>query len=615
MRRVSICLAVLAALVFPAAAQATTIVVNSTEPVAPKPACGLADAIDAANFNVPSGGCPAGEASDRIEFALPSLPATINLTAKLKITSSVEIAGPGAAQLTVSGGGVVRVFEASSGISSIADLTIADGHTDETGAGVLVQEPATLQLTRVTLRGNEVEAHPGSSNPKLAEGGAIFNQGKTTLTESTVTGNVARNVTIEPGVESNGGGVASQRGVLVIERSTVSGNTAVVEGSGTSDARGGGIFIFRLTDSAVRGSTVSGNDVKVNNEMAGDDASGGGIFVWETTPQVPIQSSTIAGNTAATAGANVFAAGPVALANTIVARPLSGASCGGGAITSLGYNLDEGSSCGFGSAGDQSGIDPLLAPALAANGGATPTLALLNDSPAIDHGLAAGGETADQRGFKRPLEIPEVPNAAGGDGADIGAFEVQVARTVISRGPRDGETIGDAEPTFDFFADGVATGFVCSIDGAAPAPCASPFRTPALSNGSHSFTVVALGEAGYSGEPLTRTFTVDVRPPAPKPTEPVVPTTVKRAAPQARIGGLPQRTVKRRLTIRFSASEPQSTFSCKLDQRKWRSCRSPFTTPRLALGRHVLKVKATGPTGLVSPAPATKTFQVVAPRR
>src|SRR6185503_2214820 len=36
------------------------------------------------------------------------------------------------------------------------------------------------------------------------------------------------------------------------------------------------------------------------------------------------------------------------------------------------------------------------------------------------------GITTDQRGLQRPVESASVPNAAGGDSSDIGAFEVQL---------------------------------------------------------------------------------------------------------------------------------------------------------------------------------------------
>jgi hypothetical protein len=58
------------------------------------------------------------------------------------------------------------------------------------------------------------------------------------------------------------------------------------------------------------------------------------------------------------------------------------------------------------------------------NGGPTFTQALLSGSTAIDGGSFIGLHT-DQRGFTRPVDNPAIPNATGGDGSDIGAFEVQ----------------------------------------------------------------------------------------------------------------------------------------------------------------------------------------------
>ena len=48
------------------------------------------------------------------------------------------------------------------------------------------------------------------------------------------------------------------------------------------------------------------------------------------------------------------------------------------------------------------------------------------NSPAVDQG-AAFGLTTDQRGVLRPIDFPTIPNstAAGADGSDIGAFELQ----------------------------------------------------------------------------------------------------------------------------------------------------------------------------------------------
>jgi hypothetical protein len=108
----------------------------------------------------------------------------------------------------------------------------------------------------------------------------------------------------------------------------------------------------------------------------------------------------------------------------IVASSSSGDNCSGAAIADGGYNIDSGTSCGFSEQlGSLSGTNPLLADQPAFNGGPTKTIALLEDSPAINaipeatNGCGTEVQT-DQRGVARPQ----------GEGCDIGAFEKKVVR-------------------------------------------------------------------------------------------------------------------------------------------------------------------------------------------
>lgn len=80
-------------------------------------------------------------------------------------------------------------------------------------------------------------------------------------------------------------------------------------------------------------------------------------------------------------------------------------------------------------ASDRTNVNPQLG-ILQNNGGNSRSYALLPGSAAIDAGIRAGS-VIDQRGsaFVRPLELL-IANAAGGDGSDIGAFEVP--NTVLS---------------------------------------------------------------------------------------------------------------------------------------------------------------------------------------
>jgi len=101
-----------------------------------------------------------------------------------------------------------------------------------------------------------------------------------------------------------------------------------------------------------------------------------------------------------------------------------------GAFISQGFNLlgIADGSAGFadGNGADLTGtlaspLDPLIGP-LQMNGGSTPTHALLPNSPAIDQGDSFKIHK-DQRGARRPVNLRATPNATGGDGSDIGAFE------------------------------------------------------------------------------------------------------------------------------------------------------------------------------------------------
>ena len=105
-----------------------------------------------------------------------------------------------------------------------------------------------------------------------------------------------------------------------------------------------------------------------------------------------------------------------------------------GFFSSSGFNVigkKDGSS-GFTAATDKKGtiaspLNPKLdVRGLRDNGGPTQTVALIAGSPAIDKGTSiglTGTLTTDQRGFARTVNNSGIPNATGGDGTDIGAYE------------------------------------------------------------------------------------------------------------------------------------------------------------------------------------------------
>jgi hypothetical protein len=83
-------------------------------------------------------------------------------------------------------------------------------------------------------------------------------------------------------------------------------------------------------------------------------------------------------------------------------------------------------------------------------------------------------------------------------------------------------------------------------------------------------------------------------------------------APQTLLKRTPRhKTHDRTPTFRFAADERGVTFQCKLDGKPYKSCRSPFTTKKLTLGRHVFKVRARDDSGGLDPSPASYAFKVI----
>jgi hypothetical protein len=152
--------------------------------------------------------------------------------------------------------------------------------------------------------------------------------------------------------------------------------------------------------------TIAGNTGKIDGAMINTNSA--------TTY---ILNSTIAGNHSSDEGGlgGISNFATITFKNTVIAAN-DGSNCYNGKTwTSLGYNLDSGSSCNFILPGDLQNINPKLGP-LANNGGPTQTMALYVGSPAIDAGSDSGCPATDQRGVPRPQ----------GRHCDIGAYEAVI---------------------------------------------------------------------------------------------------------------------------------------------------------------------------------------------
>ncbi|KAB8319450.1 hypothetical protein SD81_011330 [Tolypothrix campylonemoides VB511288] len=402
----------------------------------------------------------------------------LSITDSLSINAPVDPL-TGSQLLTVSGNNASRVFEIGTEATvSLFGLLITDGSvTGDNGGGI--NNSGTLILANSIVRNNSVRTNSGTdsgagiyntgtlivSNSTISRnsntnmragglGGGIYNSGTAIVSNSTINDN-----------SSNRGGGIYNLGTLTVSNSTISGN---------SSSRGGGIDNTGLTD--VRNTTISDNAVTIrgfangggiynsgtlrvsNSTLSGNSVSalfsveGGGIYNSGTAT---VSNSTLSGNESRGGGGGIFNSGTLSLVfstltlnrggngggifnnasstvtarNTIIAGnvpflPVDSINPDvSGNFISNGYNLigDTTGSSGFGATGDIVGsstnpIDPRLA-ALSFNGGPTETIALLEDSPAINAGdptLLATDPTTDQRGNSR----------VSGGRADIGAFEL-----------------------------------------------------------------------------------------------------------------------------------------------------------------------------------------------
>ena len=356
--------------------------------------------------------------------------------ATAKISDSVIT---GNATTNANGGGIYNVGDLTVSHSTISNNNAGTG----SGGGISTGGPATpLTVTDSIISGNTAANGGGidvlsSTSTVISGGGAKYTPEAISIDKTTIAGNEAH---------GDGGGIAARAlnkgDSLTVSNSTLSGNDAV--------AHGGGLSIAGIGN-AIRGevdlvnSTISGN-----TSPTGAGASVGGsstLPTFGTGGSLSFDNSTIAANTAATTGGGLFLSAydsgspavksspTVKLTSTIAADNVAAGapqdldradnSTTGG--FDLSYSLVE-------AKGDAPitespagsnilGSDPLLG-ALANNGGPTQTQLPDPTSPAVDHGKAPARITTDQRGDARVVD-GDPGNAAGGDGSDIGAVEVQ----------------------------------------------------------------------------------------------------------------------------------------------------------------------------------------------
>jgi uncharacterized repeat protein (TIGR01451 family)/CSLREA domain-containing protein len=356
----------------------------------------------------------------QIEF-IAGLQGDIKLTAGQLSVVDKDLTIDGDGRITVDAQRLSRVFDANGGSRprqlTLKGLTVKNGNAaGQDGGGIRAIAEASLRLENVSVLDSETMENGGGiwtgidgglaminstvqGNRAAKNGGGIYNLAELDIVTSTISRNVAA-------VDGAGIFSGAPNAPARLDRTTVSGNRASPSGAGPT--RGGGILL-RQGALEIRSSTIT------DNSAEGQFGQGGGLYVEGT---VSMANSILAGNSA-----------------TLIAGDCADFV---GTSISLGYNLYTSgnvTNCFFTPAiGDQE-LSPaqifteVLEQTLKNNGGPTETHAHIVRGRAMDAGYCPG-ETEDQRGLLRPVDVAVMPNAV--DGCDIGAYEAQgpvIART------------------------------------------------------------------------------------------------------------------------------------------------------------------------------------------
>jgi hypothetical protein len=342
------------------------------------------------------------------------------------------------------------------GRSRVDDFAIAnspDGNGADIGAFEVWPRPTTLVVTNAgdcgvgTLRQALVDAAPNDSVRFRMVPDSVI-----TLTSGEIA--VHRPVVLAgpadaPGVTISGNDVSRVLhvfgGPLTLIHLTISHGSTTGPGAGALVETGGAMNLIAslvtANNSGNSGGGLANNGTLVLNTCTvTDNNANSGAGLYNYAGSATLLNCTFAYNYAYQQGGGVYSYNVGGTSTTLKSTILGyngssiGASDARGVFSSSGYNLIEAAESSIGLTNgvnhDQVGstasvIDPRLGIALAANGGPTRTLSLYPCSPAVDQGLSNGTFSNDQRDLARIVDDPVIPNAGGGDGSDIGAYELK----------------------------------------------------------------------------------------------------------------------------------------------------------------------------------------------
>ena len=279
------------------------------------------------------------------------------------------------------------------GIGNFTPLTLSDSNLHDNHAsydGGAIEAFSPLVILRTTLNANSANRFGGGIFDLPTGSSALYND-FAQIEQSTLSGNSA---------QAGGGiyhdGYINYPSILTVINSTLSGNGVYHHAGSTSEADGGGLYVYS-GQAQLLNATIADNQVYVGFPHP-SPGIGGGLYITASST-FTAENSLIAKNVRGN--------------GIIVPTPDDCYSYGN--FGELGFNLiGTITNCYITGpqVGNIIGQDPLLG-LLQNNGGSTMTQAPLAGSPAIDQGEDVTCPPIDQRGFRRPI----------GPYCDIGAVE------------------------------------------------------------------------------------------------------------------------------------------------------------------------------------------------
>lgn len=381
-------------------------------------ACTLRDAIDAANDDMPEGGCPAGNGPDRIEFA-SDVSYIVVVDDLPVITDDLTIAGPGIDRLLIDGDDQHSLFRFDQVTNAeVRGVTLYQGSRDFFGPCLyfdgdhLLVEDVMVEACSSSNFGHpaiDLEGHDDST----------FTFRRTIIRNNTAPSNA---------------GLSAGSGTFL-------GEALLVEGNRSTSSGGAGLSFGGNVHATLRRSTLARNEG--THSVALQVASANATVVVEHCTITDNESTSSA--SAGLRGGAVRNDGTMTLFNTIIAANVHSNSAtpwpditpDRTPITSLGFNFIGNNRDVEVEFPQTNTINDIVGTAavpespklfaLADNGGPTLTALPADNSRVVDAG-SCPGETVDQRGHQNPATDQRALDGQGvwgtvDDGCDIGAIE------------------------------------------------------------------------------------------------------------------------------------------------------------------------------------------------